>query len=287
MELNLTPEERTSEKLSNTHLQQACKAIRTNGFVVLNDVVKHDHLNTMRKRMVEDLEKILKAPNVPHNFVWGNVQQDPPPYKPYVFRDVVANPWVAQISRTLLGEGVFNDYYSGNSNMPGSLLQPVHTDFGQLWPNLEVAHPAVRLAINIAMDDAREENGSIELWPGSHLDTTLASGGDLKVPQDVLEKRREIAPPVRGNTQKGSILIRDLRLWHRGTENISDQTRFMIAMIHNCRWFRRRYQPKFEIGCEPMFENSDLESNVVFVKDPSEYLHRNKPYEYDGSKPQA
>ena len=145
----------------------------------------------------------------------------------------------------------------------------------------------MRLAINIAMDAAREENGSIELWPGSHLDTTLASGSDLKAPQEVLDKRRKLAPPLRGNTKKGSILIRDLRLWHRGTPNVSDKTRFMITMIHNCRWFRRRYQPKFEIGCESMFENSDLESNVVFVEDPPDYLYRNEPYEYDGSTPKA
>ena len=122
MELNLTPEERTSEKLSNTHLQQACEAIRTDGFVVLNDVVNHDHLDTMRERMVDDLEKILKAPNVPHNFVWGNVQQDPPPYKRYVFRDIVANPWVVQISRTLLGEGVFSDLV--NSGQTSKLHTP-------------------------------------------------------------------------------------------------------------------------------------------------------------------
>ena len=281
MEIDLTEEERKSETLSDTHLEQALEAIRTDGFVVLNDVVAHAHLDVMRERMVEDLQKILKLPLVPHNFVWGNVQQDPPPYKECVFRDVVVNPWAAQVSRALLGEGVFNDYYSGNSNMPGSLLQPAHTDFGQLWAGLEVAHPPVRLAVNIAMDDALEENGSIELWPGSHMDTTLASGGDLKVPEDVLEKRREIAPPVRGNTKKGSILIRDLRLWHRGMPNVSKETRFMIAMIHNCAWFRRKYQPQFEVGCEEVFESEGLGWHVGFVDDPSGYLTRNKPYEYE------
>lgn len=282
MELDLTAEERDSEKLLEETVEKACEAICADGFVVLNDVVEHAHLDVMRERMAEDLDKILKLPTVPHNFVWGNVQQDPPPYKDYVFRDVVTNPWVAQISRALLGDGVFNDYYSGNSNMPGSLLQPAHTDFGQLWAGLEVAHPPVRLAINIAMDDAMEENGSIELWPGSHMDPTLVNGEDLKVPEDVLEKRREVAPPVRGNTKKGSILIRDLRLWHRGMPNVSGETRFMIAMIHNCPWFRRKYQPKFEVGCESVFESEDLDWHIAFVDDPSGYLERNKPYDYVG-----
>jgi len=280
MELNISSEELRSETLSDSHLEQACESVRSYGFVVLNDVVDHAHLDVIRERMEADLKEIMNLPVVPHNFVWGNVQQDPPPFKEYVFRDVVANPWVAQITRALLGEGVFNDRFTGNTNLPGSFLQPVHTDSGQLWLGLDTAHPPVKLVINIAMDDAMEENGSIELWPGSHMDTTLVSGGNLKVSEDMLEKRREIAPPVRGNTNKGSILIRDMRLWHRGMPNVSDKTRFMTAMIHSCRWFRRRTQVKFEIGCEDAFKNDNLESHVVFVEDPSGYLYENNPYEY-------
>ena len=41
--------------------------------------------------------------------------------------------------------GAFNDYLSGNTNVPGSGLQPVHVDDGQLWPDLNVAHPPARL----------------------------------------------------------------------------------------------------------------------------------------------
>lgn len=282
VEIDVTGEEKTKEILSEVHLKQACDALNTDGFVVLNDVVDHSHLDALHEKMTEDLEKILALPVVPHNFVWGNVQQDPPPFAPYMFRDIIANPWVIQVTHAMLGDGMFNDYYSGNTNLPGSKLQPVHTDFGQLWDHLEVAPPPVRMAVNVALDDALEENGSIELWPGSHLDTQMVQGQDLKVPEDVLEARRKIAPPVRGNTKKGSMLIRDLRLWHRGMPNVSDKNRFMIAMIHNKVWFRKRWMPKYNIGCESAFPKCALNHNAQFVDEEIDYLTRNKPYNYIG-----
>ncbi|MDA0709173.1 MAG: phytanoyl-CoA dioxygenase family protein [bacterium] len=282
VEIDVAAEEKKKEALSDDHLKQACAALASDGFVVINDVVDHAHLDTLRERMTEDLERILALPVVPHNFVWGNVQQDPPPFAPYMFRDIVANPWVIQVTHAMLGEGLFNDYYSGNTNLPGSKLQPVHTDFGQLWDNLEFAPPPARMAVNVALEDTIEENGSIELWPGSHLDTQMVQGQDLSVPAHVLAQRREIAPPVRGNTRKGSVLIRDLRLWHTGMPNVSDRLRFMIAMIHNKVWFRKRWMPKYQAGCESAFPACALNHNATFVEGQIDYLTRNTPYNYSG-----
>ena len=178
MEIEVTEEEVAREVLSDGHLREAVGAIRRDGFVILNGVVAHGHLDVLREQMAVDMDLILKAEGVPHNFVKGNVQQDPPPFAPFVFRDVVANPWAVQVTKAVLGAGVFNRSCSGNTNVPGSLLQPVHVDERQLWPNLEVAHPAAQLAVNIALDEVTEENGSIELWPGSHLDTHQVWGND-------------------------------------------------------------------------------------------------------------
>jgi hypothetical protein len=280
MEIEVTAEELAQEVLSEGHLREAVQAVRTDGFVVLNDVVDPGHLDVLREKMVVDVDLILKAKDAPHNFVRGNVQQDPPPFAPFVFRDVVANPWVVQVTKAVLGAGVFNRSCSGNTNVPGSTLQPVHVDSGQLWPNLDEAHPAAQLVVNIALDEVTEANGSIELWPGSHLDMHQVRGDDIKVDPGLVEDRRLFAPPVRGNTRKGSVLVRDMRLWHRGTPNSSDAPRFMIAMVHNCAWMHRRPRFQYVKGCEPAFENDDLDSQVEFVDGPIDYLYRNSPYDY-------
>ena len=200
-EITPTAAEHAAGRFDAAAVQRATTALREDGFVVINDVVDHAHLDLLRERMTEDLAKIRALPAVPHNFVWGNIQQNPPPDAGLVFRDVVANPFVCQITRELLGSGAFNDYLSDNTNVPGSGLQPVHVDDGQLWPHLHAAHPPARLVVNVALDDTSEENGAIELWPGTHLDTRMAIGNDTRVPEEHVEARRSARCPLLGATQ--------------------------------------------------------------------------------------
>ena len=122
---------------------------------------------------------------------------------------------------------------------------------------------------------------ALNFGPGSHLDTNVAlDDATIKVDERLVEARREIAPPVRGNTKKGSVLIRDMRLWHRGMPNHSDRPRQMIAMVHNIHWFRRRRRVPFNKGCEAAFENCQIDPNVEFTDKPIDYIFRNHPYDY-------
>lgn len=81
------------------------------------------------------------------------------------------------------------------------------------------------------------ENGSTEVWLGTHQDTNLyvqegkhgeRASGRIKLEE--LEKRRAIRPPCQPVVPKGSIIIRDLRLWHAGVGNRTDMVRVMLAM---------------------------------------------------------
>lgn len=281
-ELTPTAAERAAERFGGAVLQRAVAALQADGFVVINDVVAHAHLDRLRERMTCDLEKIRALPVVPHNFVWGNVQQGPPPDAGLVFRDVVANPFVCQVTRALLGAGAFNDCLTGNSNLPGSGLQPVHVDEGQLWPHLAAAHPPARLVVNVPLSTATAQNGAIELWPGTHRDTRVAIGGSIRVPETCLSARRVVRAPLLGATRKGAVLIRDMRLWHRGTPNRSAETRFMIAMIHTVAWYRRNARVELEPACAPVFAGCAVENAIPLVANPRDHLTGNAPYEYAG-----
>lgn len=50
----------------------------------------------------------------------------------------------------------------------------------------------------------------------------------------LLDYRRNIRPPIQPVVPKGSILIRDLRLWHCGRPNLTDEIRVMLAQIRMC-----------------------------------------------------
>jgi len=274
MTITVTPHERKCGKLSPAHVEQAVEAIHTVGFVVLEDVVSHAHLDVMQGRMDEDSQKLIEREQWGGaGRIQGHLQQGPPPFAPYIFSDIVTNPFVIQVTRELLGPGLYNSFYHGNTNTPGSSQQPLHRDGGHLWPNLKVAHPAASVVVNISPTDVSEENGSVELWPGTHLETSTVR----RIDERAEEEQRKIAAPVRGNARKGSALIRDIRLWHRGVPNPSDRFRHMIAMVHNIRWLQRGKPLTYLKGCEAAFENSDLDHNAEFTDEPIEYLFR-EPY---------
>lgn len=274
MEIMVTREEQAEEKLSAGHLAQAVAALRTDGYVVLADVIDHDHLDLLRERMTADSQTLLAAQKWGGaGRVAGHLQQGPPPFAPYVFRDVVANPFAIQVTHAILGDGLYNRFYNGNANCPGSGVQPLHADGPHLWQNVAQTHPPVSLIVNITLVDATEENGATEIWPGTHM---LPVNGQHIAPE-VEAQRREICPPVRALTRKGSLLIRDMRLWHRGVPNHSDTIRHMIAQIHQISWLQRPATLLFNKGCEEAFPPSPLDHNVEFTDQPLEYLFTRYP----------
>jgi ectoine hydroxylase-related dioxygenase (phytanoyl-CoA dioxygenase family) len=195
-----------------------------------------------------------------------NLQQGPPPFAPYIFPDVVSNAFGIQVSKAVLGDGVYNAFYNGNTNTPGSGLQPVHRDLPQLWPQWDGVHPPTSLVINVFPMDVHEHNGCTEIWPGSHLIPGV-------ITDEMVEARSAKVPPIRAVAPKGSVIVRDLRLWHRGVPNTSDEFRHMIAMIHHIHWYGRKQKVLFETGCESAFVSEDLDHNVEFVDEPLDYLY--------------
>lgn len=112
------------------------------------------------------------------------------------------------------------------------MSQPVHSD-------ADFAHPAHPFAyvINVPLITMTPDNGSTELWLGTHTDSGMQvqeglhgerASGRIKL--EVLEKRRAIRPPSQPVVPKGSFVLRDLRLWHAGIGNQTDTVRVMLAM---------------------------------------------------------
>jgi ectoine hydroxylase-related dioxygenase (phytanoyl-CoA dioxygenase family) len=274
VEIVVSTTERQQRALSDTHLAAAVDAVRQDGYVVLADVIEHDHLDLLRERMNVDSQTLLAAQKWGGaGSVAGHLQQGPPPFAPYVFGDIVANPFAIQVTHALLGKGVYNRFYNGNANCPGSGTQPLHADAPHLWQNVTVTHPPASLVINVSLVDVTEENGATEIWPGTHM---IPLNGQSVSPE-LEAQRREVAPPVRAVARKGSLVIRDMRMWHRGVPNQSSEIRHMIALIHNIGWLQRPGKLLFQRGCEAAFPEGVLDHNVEFTDQPLEYLFTRTP----------
>ena len=280
--LDITLEERRTGKLSASRYAESVRAVRQDGYVILNDLIDPSTLAPLRDRMLADVEKILKRDDVPFNFNRGNIQQDPPPFLPYLSREVLCNEIVIAITQSILGKGLFNGLYSGNTALPHSTArQPVHADMGQLWPDLEVAHPACALVINVLPVDVSPENGSTEIWPGTHLDTSvIIQAGDIKASEQKLAERRKIAPGFQYSARAGSVVIRDMRMWHAGMPNPSNLPRPMIAMIHYVSWWTQTEPLEFSADSEPYLTHPALRHHVRYIEGDLDYTRRNHAYDF-------
>lgn len=278
--LPITAREVESRSLTPEHLNAAVEAVNTDGLVVLENIVSLDHLDILHEKLLADIAALQARKDAPYNWNQGNIQQDPPPFPPYLFHDVLVNDLVIQVTKGVLGPGVKNHFYSGNTAVQSEQRQPVHADTGHLWTNLKVAHPAFQLVVNIPTVDMSAENGSTEIWPGTHLDTTVSYHEDIKVPEEILAKRREIMPPIQPNIKRGSVLIRDIRLWHAGMPNRTPNPRPMMAMIHACSWLGTGRPLRFPKGTESFFNHSDLRTAARFVDGPIDYINTPHAYEY-------
>ena len=180
MVISLTKKETESQRMSPGRLKQAVEAIRRDGCVVIENAVPHEPLDMLREKMDQD-SKVL----IDHE-LWGgagglkgHLQQGPPPFAPFVFREIVANPFVIQVNTTLLGEGIFNSFYNGNTNCPGSGTQPLHRDGPHLWPGHEPGPPDRVCGgeyLSARCDGRERRSGAM----AGHASTPLPRNGDRR-----------------------------------------------------------------------------------------------------------
>ncbi|RHZ56575.1 uncharacterized protein CDV56_102455 [Aspergillus thermomutatus] len=276
-----------NRQLTPQNLEIAIRSLYHDGLVVVENAVPHAALDRLNEKMVRDAYALQsRKENSPYNYNRGNIQQDSPPVKDYFDRDIFLNPIATQITTTALGPRPKWTFCSGNTAMPPTAdcpptSQPVHSDADFDHPT----HPFAYV-VNIPLIEMTPENGSTEIWLGSHIDSGLhvqegrhgeRASGRIKL--DELEKRRAIRPPCQPVVPKGAIVLRDLRLWHAGIGNQTDEVRVMLAMIHFAPWYRNPMRLEFAESVRSIMEKQDgLEVPVDWVTEEdamSRYLNPN------------
>ncbi|KAJ5580079.1 uncharacterized protein N7459_006064 [Penicillium hispanicum] len=309
-----TKNEIANGRLASENLEVAIRSLHRDGLVVVNDVIPHEMLDRLNSKMVKDAYKLYaRKENSPFNYTPNNLQQDPPPMREhfesqiFLSKEHIATPLMnlvlrgsidsisIQITSTALGPRPKWTFCSGNTAMPPTaespaVSQPVHSDADFQHPD----HPFAYV-VNVPLITMTPENGSTEIWLGTHQDTNLhfqeglhgerASG---RIKSEKLNKRRAIRPPCQPTVPKGSIVIRDLRLWHAGIGNQTDTVRVMLAMIHFAPWYRNPMKLQLVDDLKEVIEKEQsLEIPVEWAsKDAidAQYLNRAFGNAYDFSQ---
>ena len=72
--------------------------------------------------------------------------------------------------------------------------------------------------VNINCVSTNAQNGATELWPATHLYTSEAQDPEedpdsYQIRKDFVAKQQAIRPPLQPSLPKGSVIIRDIRMW--------------------------------------------------------------------------
>lgn len=115
-----------------------------------------------------------------------------------------------------------------------------------------------------------------EVWLGTHNGSGLhvqegahgerASG---RIIQSLLDERQKVSPPFQPVVPKGSLLVRDLRLWHAGRPNHTPTPRVMLAFIHFAPYYRQRMTLSLGKSLQPIFSRcgNGLSAPVEWKRD--------------------
>lgn len=234
-------------KLSAGHEFEAVRRIQVAGYAILESVIPPEKVEHLRQVLLELLDAHVKGPDA-HGTGRARYNMHFRCDPPFADPELLAHPLVMAIVHQLLGEDAVCDYFASDIALEGSEHQLVHADDGALFPGLPgVTLPPDMLVLDIPLVDFREDNGPLEIWPGTHLTPYLDIGeivgtegerarGRLPVPE--AQEFAEALGAQPALMPAGSLLVRDARMWHRGSPNRCREPRPMLALEYHRSWLR-------------------------------------------------
>jgi hypothetical protein len=201
--------------------------IRANGYVALPDLLPLPLIESLRDAFDAFLAEHIRQE--PSNRGANRYQMYLPFEQPFADPQIYANETVMRIICEVLGPDPLLCYFASDTPLPGAGYQNVHSDTRMLFPETQLSLPCYGLVLNIPLVDVTEENGPMEIWPGgTHL---WPGGGNMAS----LAENMPSGPLL---MNAGSVVIRDLRMWHRGTPNRSNRSRPNLALVYTRPWYR-------------------------------------------------
>ncbi|MFI9559230.1 phytanoyl-CoA dioxygenase family protein [Nonomuraea endophytica] len=251
-----------------TWLPAAAGALAADGAVLLTGTGLAGRAREVGARMLAEVPLLLDHHDVLMAYDDGHMRHRPPGGGDGHVAAFLGHPAVLALCREPLTAPRVLSYH-GHTVLPGSRPQPVHADWEPLWPG-SVAHPPFMLAVNIALVDTGADNGSIEVWPGTHelASQDVYRPGSLCVREELLEERRPARPPERVAMRAGDVLVRDVRLWHRGTTNTTGTARPMLWLLLAASWLRAEPSVLLEAEVRGEVEALAVEVAAEYVGHP-------------------
>ncbi len=239
MNMILSEQEKKNLLLHADSLELAVEQVNTNGYVVIENVIDSEKILNISLK-AQDLikqEVMLKGFNTGKN----RLQMYLPFMHPFIDDEIIANPIALSIIDEILGNQCRCGYFASDTAFPDSDYQTVHADAWPLFHDFTGSLPTYNLVVNIPLVDTTLENGPLEIWPGgTHLLPDHKVHSTLKgLKNKYIDVNRASSYMVSEKVlmPAGSIVVRDMRTWHRGTPNHSNHNRTNLAFVYSKAWY--------------------------------------------------
>jgi len=275
--LHLSDEELRAGKPSIHTIQDGLEALHRDGMVVIDNAVSHEHVDAVHSVMSQDTDRLMAGETGGPHFNQGdetrNLNQVPPLRSELLFNDVYANPFAVPIIAAYLGPKPELRFTGSAVLFPGGVRQKIHADLE--YPYL--SHP-FSVAVNVPLEDITEENGATELMLGTHRDSSIdlhTKDTEPWIRPELVKEAERWAPKINPPLLKGSLAIRDLRMWHSGVENKSDRPRPLLGLLWFASWYGNQLRLKMPKSAQKVIEGWTNHDDITVVAD-----YMDEPFDY-------
>jgi ectoine hydroxylase-related dioxygenase (phytanoyl-CoA dioxygenase family) len=246
------------EVLAPGEVERAVRLFKRDGFVVVRDVLDAEQVKFLRAGVDDAVREILalnpdrSGNRGSHRYSFGGSSMTRSMLHRPEWQMLIDIPAVTEILMAIFGSANYLvRAASGDFCLPGAVeYQPLHADVrdfvdSESTPFSSFSDPSGRLSMNdlpcpyvcvnfMAMDTTRL-NGPTRQIPG-----TQYSRAPIPTRSEEPEwMRLSTVCPV----PAGSVQIRDVRAWHGGTPNLSDDVRAIPNVEYYAPWFREPMVP--------------------------------------------
>ncbi len=246
------------EVLDPADIERAVMIFRRDGFVMISDVMTPDQLSMLQAGVVDTVAEIVGLDTErggnrgSHRYSFGGSSNTRSMLHRPEWQMLLELPIVEQIVSAIFESP---DYMlrsgSGDFCLPGAVdYQPLHTDMGD-WRSAEETPfsafrdprghlttrdlPCPYVCLNFLPFDQHQLNGPTRQIPGSqHSRAAIPS---LEEEPEWMRLSTVTPAPA------GSVQVRDVRAWHGGTPNLSDEIRAIPNLEFYAPWFREPVVP--------------------------------------------
>jgi ectoine hydroxylase-related dioxygenase (phytanoyl-CoA dioxygenase family) len=223
------------EAVGPAEVERAAKIFHRDGLVVVRDALTPEQLAFAQagaRRVIA--EQLAATPLESANRGFARYSFGPQLHHPE-WQQLVDLPTILPILERIWNSADFICMGAGGDySVPGAQIQPLHSDMGDFLndPLGQVTVrdlPAPFIVVNFLMVEFRELNGAIRFVPG-----TQRSRHPIPSLEEEPERMRRsiLCAPA------GTAVIRDVRCWHGGTANRSEEVRPMTSAGYLAPWFR-------------------------------------------------